>query len=50
MRSLILQTATRSLLPLLLLFSLFILLRGHNEPGGGFIGGLLAVGRKHPGG
>jgi multicomponent Na+:H+ antiporter subunit B len=44
MRSLILQTATRSLLPLLLLFSLFILLRGHNEPGGGFIGGLLAAG------
>lgn len=44
MRSLILQTATRALLPLLLLFSLFILLRGHNEPGGGFIGGLLAAG------
>ena len=43
MRSLILQTATRSLLPLLLLFSLFILLRGHNEPGGGFIGGLLTA-------
>jgi len=44
MPSLILQTATRALLPLLLLFSLFILLRGHNEPGGGFIGGLLAAG------
>jgi multicomponent Na+:H+ antiporter subunit B len=44
MRSLILQTATRALLPLLLLFSVFILLRGHNEPGGGFIGGLLAAG------
>ena len=26
-----------------LLFSVFVLLRGHNEPGGGFIGGLIAV-------
>jgi multicomponent Na+:H+ antiporter subunit B len=29
---------------LLLLFSVFMLLRGHNEPGGGFVGGLLAAG------
>ncbi|MGB1252081.1 MAG: Na+/H+ antiporter subunit B [Candidatus Promineifilaceae bacterium] len=42
MRSLILSTATRFLLPLLLLFSIFVLLRGHNDPGGGFIGGLVA--------
>ena len=42
MRSLILTTATRYLLPLMLLFSIFILLRGHNHPGGGFIGGLVA--------
>jgi len=42
--SLILRTAARFLLGLLLLFSLFLLLRGHNEPGGGFIGGLLAAG------
>ena len=42
MRSLILTTATRYLLPLILLFSVFILLRGHHDPGGGFIGGLVA--------
>jgi multicomponent Na+:H+ antiporter subunit B len=42
MRSLILRTATTVLLGLMLLFSIFILLRGHNEPGGGFIGGLIA--------
>ena len=27
----------------MLLFSVFVLLRGHNEPGGGFIGGLIAA-------
>jgi multicomponent Na+:H+ antiporter subunit B len=27
----------------MVLFSIFVLLRGHNEPGGGFIGGLIAV-------
>jgi multicomponent Na+:H+ antiporter subunit B len=41
--SLILRTATRFLLPLLLLFSLFLLVRGHHEPGGGFSGGLVAA-------
>ena len=43
MDSLILRTATRLLLSLMLLFSFFILLRGHNETGGGFIGGLIAA-------
>jgi multicomponent Na+:H+ antiporter subunit B len=41
-KSLILRTAARFLLPLLLLFSIFLLLRGHNLPGGGFVGGLVA--------
>jgi len=44
MDSLILRTATLFLLPLLLLFSVFLLIRGHNEPGGGFVGGLVAAG------
>jgi multicomponent Na+:H+ antiporter subunit B len=42
-RGLILPTAARYLLPLLLLFSVFLLLRGHDEPGGGFSGGLVAA-------
>lgn len=42
MKTLILKTASRYLLPLLLLFSVFILLRGHYLPGGGFVGGLIA--------
>ena len=28
-------------MPLLLLFAVFLLLRGHNQPGGGFVGGLV---------
>jgi multicomponent Na+:H+ antiporter subunit B len=43
MNSLILRTAARYLIELLLLFSIFLLLRGHNEPGGGFVGGLTAA-------
>lgn len=43
MSSLILSTAIRFLLPLLMLFSVFTMLRGHNEPGGGFDGGLVAA-------
>lgn len=37
-----LRTAADYLLPLLLLFSVFVLLRGHYLPGGGFVGGLIA--------
>jgi multicomponent Na+:H+ antiporter subunit B len=43
MKSLILRTATRFLLPMMLLFSAFLLLRGHHLPGGGFVGGLVAA-------
>ena len=43
MRSVIFASASKYLLPLLLLFSVYVLLRGHNEPGGGFIGGLVAA-------
>lgn len=43
MLSIILSTASRYLLPLMLIFSFFLLLRGHNEPGGGFVGGLVAA-------
>ena len=43
MTSSILQTAVRLLMPLLLLFAVFLLLRGHNQPGGGFVGGLVVA-------
>lgn len=39
--SIILQTATRLLLPLFVLYSIFLLWQGHHLPGGGFIGGLI---------
>lgn len=43
MRTLIFRTIAPGLTSVMLLFSVFILLRGHNDPGGGFIGGLIAV-------
>ncbi|MDT0646872.1 Na+/H+ antiporter subunit B [Zunongwangia sp. F260] len=43
MKTVILRTASNYLLPILLLFSIFILLRGHYLPGGGFVGGLIAA-------
>ncbi|MEM7527984.1 MAG: MnhB domain-containing protein [Pseudomonadota bacterium] len=39
----ILKAAARVLVALMLVVSLYLLLRGHNEPGGGFIGGLIAA-------
>lgn len=38
-----LRIAVVFIAPLIYGLSLIVLLRGHNEPGGGFIGGLLAV-------
>jgi multicomponent Na+:H+ antiporter subunit B len=43
MSPVILRTATQFMLPLLVLFSVFLLFRGHDEPGGGFVGGLIAA-------
>ncbi|WAE70982.1 DUF4040 family protein [Streptomonospora nanhaiensis] len=37
----IMRTVARVLIPLLLIWSAYLLLRGHNAPGGGFIGGLV---------
>lgn len=39
----ILQTFSRVLFPLMLLVAVFVFLRGHNLPGGGFIAGLIAA-------
>jgi multicomponent Na+:H+ antiporter subunit A len=41
-RSLILDVGIRVIFHTVLLFSLFMLFAGHNDPGGGFIGGLVA--------
>lgn len=43
MNSIILRVAVQVLFPILLVASLLSLFRGHNEPGGGFIGGLVAA-------
>lgn len=42
-RAVIFEVAVRGLYPLMLLASVWLLLRGHNAPGGGFVGGLVAV-------
>ncbi|HSI91654.1 MAG TPA: MnhB domain-containing protein [Adhaeribacter sp.] len=41
MKTLILAMAIKWLVPVFILFSVYILFRGHNHPGGGFIGGLI---------
>jgi len=43
MNSVIFRSATRYMFPILLLLSVFLLMSGHNEPGGGFTGGLVAA-------
>lgn len=43
MNTLIFRTFAPFVTALMLLFSIFVLLRGHNEPGGGFIGGLIGA-------
>ena len=42
MRSFILKVANRLLVGLILVFSVYLLFRGHNEPGGGFSAALVA--------
>ncbi|MFK7961545.1 MAG: Na+/H+ antiporter subunit B [Phycisphaerales bacterium] len=41
--SIILRTVARGVMPLMLLFAVFLFLKGHYEPGGGFIAGLVAA-------
>ncbi len=43
MNSLILKAAARLLVGLILVFSVYLTLRGHNAPGGGFAGALVAA-------
>ena len=43
MRSVILQRVAQAILPVAGLFAVYLLLRGHNEPGGGFIAGLVTA-------
>ena len=43
MTSLIFRTTAPLIALVMVLFSVIVLLSGHNEPGGGFIGGLLAA-------
>ena len=42
-RPVVLTVVAGGLYPALLIASVLLLLRGHNDPGGGFIGGMVAV-------
>lgn len=42
-RSLILDTTTRLVFDATLVLSIYLLFAGHNQPGGGFVGGLVAA-------
>ena len=42
MNSVILKVATRLLVGLILVFAVYLLFRGHNAPGGGFVAALVA--------
>lgn len=42
-RSLILDTTVRLIFDAVLVFSVYLLFAGHNQPGGGFVGGLVAA-------
>ena len=43
MTSIILETGARAVFHTIIVFSVFLLFAGHNAPGGGFIGGLVAA-------
>jgi multicomponent Na+:H+ antiporter subunit B len=43
MNSVIFRTLAPVIVTTMLVFSVYIALRGHNEPGGGFVGGLIAA-------
>ncbi|MHA6691503.1 MnhB domain-containing protein [Devosia sp. A449] len=43
MNTVIFRTMAPLIVAIMLVFSIYVCLRGHNEPGGGFIGGLIAA-------
>ena len=43
MNTVIFRTVAPIIVAIMLVFSVYVCLRGHNEPGGGFIGGLIAA-------